>query len=267
MPPTTPDEAVVQWWRLLNGASATGGAARLAALRLVGERTGDAVLVLDATSDGEATLLARGDRAALEATGGDASATTWTEEVLEAADELEVRVAGHAGGEPWMPLLAGVARVGALVRGEVTAVPGTGAPGAASGQPFAPRDQEDAAHQALEAPAAAPVRVRLHLSSGESLDVEGPVLIGRAPTAPAGQAARLVCVASPRGGIARTHTRVEVRGARVLVTDLATTNGVLVRHPRRLPFRPQAGVATEVGHGAVVELADGVSFRVEVGQR
>lgn len=263
LPPSTPSSAVRDAWRALE----SGAVDRLALLRLVGEGTGDAALVVDVSAEGEATLLLRGDGEALRAVDQEAHATTWTQDTLGPDDPLQLRVAGHEG-EPDLPLVAGVVRAGALERAEATALlPASGTvPAAAAGRGFAP-DPADPQSRRDQNDAAARPRVRLHLSTGESLEVTGPVLIGRAPSAPAGEDARLVSVTSPRGTIARTHARVEVHGAGLLVTDLATTNGVLVRHPRRLPFRPEPGIATEVGHGAVVDLGEAVSFRVEVSKR
>jgi hypothetical protein len=106
----------------------------------------------------------------------------------------------------------------------------------------------------------------LHLSSGETVPLDRPVVLGRAPQAeraPAG--ARLVAVPSPEQDISRSHAQVHVEQGRVLVTDLFSTNGVTVASGPLPARRITAGDPVAVGVGDVVDLGDGVTFTVEPG--
>ena len=110
---------------------------------------------------------------------------------------------------------------------------------------------------------------RLVISSGEVVDVDRVVVVGRAPDAGrigGEEQIRLVTVPSPHQEISSTH--VEVRpgtGAdhgSAVVTDLGSTNGTVVVQPG-LPaedLRPGIGVA--LVPGATIDLGEGVTIQV-----
>lgn len=109
---------------------------------------------------------------------------------------------------------------------------------------------------------------QLVLSTGLVVPLDRSVLLGRAP-----QVARvtnselphLVTVPSPQQDISRTHAEVRVENGQVLVTDLASTNGVHVTKQGEGARRLHPGEATVVEAGHVVDLGDGVTFTVERG--
>ena len=110
---------------------------------------------------------------------------------------------------------------------------------------------------------------RLVFSSGETIDVDRAVLIGRAPEArrfTATDQPRLVTVPSPHQEISSTH--VEVRpgsGAdhgSAVVTDLGSTNGTVLTQPGLAAEDLQPGMAVQLLPGAVIDLGDGVTIRV-----
>jgi len=109
---------------------------------------------------------------------------------------------------------------------------------------------------------------QLVLSTGLVVPLDRSVLLGRAP-----QVARvtnselphLVTVPSPQQDISRTHAEVRVENGQVLVTDLASTNGVHVTKQGQGARRLHPGEATVVESGQVVDLGDGVTFTVERG--
>jgi hypothetical protein len=106
----------------------------------------------------------------------------------------------------------------------------------------------------------------MHLSTGETVPLDRPVVLGRAPQAeraPAGS--RLVAVPSPEQDISRSHAQVHVEQGLVLVTDLFSTNGVTVASGPLPARRITAGDPVAVGVGDVVDLGDGVTFTVEPG--
>ncbi|MGN7249822.1 hypothetical protein [Arthrobacter sp. SAFR-014] len=107
---------------------------------------------------------------------------------------------------------------------------------------------------------------RLRLSTGELIDLDESIVIGRQPSVSrvqGGTMPRLVQVASPGGDISRSHVEVRLEGWHVMLCDLKATNGtVLVREgqpPRRLAQNEMAIVLD----GDIAELGDDVSLRFE----
>jgi resuscitation-promoting factor RpfA len=118
------------------------------------------------------------------------------------------------------------------------------------------------------APAAvpAPAPARITLSTGDTVALDRPVLVGRAPQVSrvtSAQVPRLVTVPSPLQDISRTHAEVRMDGDDVVLTDLRSTNGVLVVRPHAAPQRLQPGEATVLQPGVLVDLGEGVTFTVE----
>ncbi|SDD43075.1 FHA domain-containing protein [Sanguibacter gelidistatuariae] len=112
-----------------------------------------------------------------------------------------------------------------------------------------------------------PARVpRIRMSSGLSVPLDRAVLIGRAPVVSrvaARDLPRLVTVVSPNQDISRTHAQVRVDGEDVLVTDLNSTNGMLLVEPGLPPRRLRSGEPTPLRAHAVVDLGDDVTFTLE----
>ena len=104
---------------------------------------------------------------------------------------------------------------------------------------------------------------RVEVSTGESIDLSVPIVVGRFPQAQTTSspiAQRLVTVPSPSQDISRSHLEVRLDGWHVLLVDLDTVNGTTLlragQHPRRLhPLEP-----TLVADGDVVDLGDGVTL-------
>jgi hypothetical protein len=109
---------------------------------------------------------------------------------------------------------------------------------------------------------------KLVLSTGLVVALDRSVLLGRAPQVSRvtnRELPRLVTVPSPQQDISRTHAEVRAEGDDVLVTDLHSTNGILVSRPGERARRLHPGEATVVATGEVVDLGDGVTFTVERG--
>jgi hypothetical protein len=103
-------------------------------------------------------------------------------------------------------------------------------------------------------------------SSGGRIEVDRPVVIGRAPAAnrvSGDQLPRLLTVPSPSHDISRTHVQVAPENGRMVVTDLNSTNGTILVSPdgRRTDLRPGVGVPIEVG--SVIDLGDGITIAVD----
>lgn len=113
-----------------------------------------------------------------------------------------------------------------------------------------------------------PPPAKLLMSSGLTVALNRPVLIGRAPQVTRVQnndIPRLLTVASPNQDISRTHAEVRMDGEDVIVTDLRSTNGVLLLRQGAGPQRLHPGEPTVVEAGVVVDIGEGVTFIVEAG--
>jgi hypothetical protein len=110
---------------------------------------------------------------------------------------------------------------------------------------------------------------RLVFSSGETVDVDRAVLVGRAPEArrfTSNEQPRLVTVPSPNQEISSTH--LEVRpgfGAdhgSAVVTDMGSTNGSVLTLPGLSAKDLQPGIAVQLVPGSLIDLGDGVTIHV-----
>ena len=144
----------------------------------------------------------------------------------------------------------------ARVCGQGHANPPTHAQCAACGQPL-PSDAVQVSRPRLG---------RMRVSSGDVVDLDQSLVIGRQPSVSRVQGSgmpRLVQVASPGGDISRSHVEVRLEGWHVMLCDLKATNGtVLVREgqpPRRLAQNEMAILLD----GDIADLGDGISLRFE----
>lgn len=123
--------------------------------------------------------------------------------------------------------------------------------------------------EAVPGPFPVPAVPRVHkirMSSGLLVPLDRAVLIGRAPVVSrvaARDLPRLVTVVSPNQDISRTHAQVHTDGEDVLVTDLNSTNGMLLTEAGHPPRRLRSGEPTPIAPGALVDLGDGVTFTLE----
>ncbi|WP_416404292.1 FHA domain-containing protein [Arthrobacter sp. LFS091] len=107
---------------------------------------------------------------------------------------------------------------------------------------------------------------RMRLSTGELIDLDQSLIIGRQPSVSrvqGGTMPRLIQVESPGGDISRSHVEVRLEGWHVMLCDLKATNGtVLIREgqaPRRLAQNEMAILLD----GDIAELGDDISLRFE----
>ena len=109
----------------------------------------------------------------------------------------------------------------------------------------------------------------LLLSTGDRIDVDRVVVLGRAPEArrfSSTDKPRLVTVPSPQQEISSTH--LEVRpgtGAdhgTAVVTDLGSTNGTVLAQPGLPAESLKPGIPVQLLPGAVIDLGDGLSITV-----
>lgn len=112
-----------------------------------------------------------------------------------------------------------------------------------------------------------PLLGRIRLSTGPLVDVSRRVVIGRAPSASrvsSSDLPQLVTVLSPQQDISRSHVEVRTEDWHLVVADLNSTNGTVIRAPGRPEQMLHPGQAVVVEAGWAVDLGDGVSFVVEL---
>ncbi|MFI5622043.1 FHA domain-containing protein [Nocardioides sp. NPDC051685] len=110
---------------------------------------------------------------------------------------------------------------------------------------------------------------RLEFSSGDRVEVDRVVLVGRAPEAsrftPTEQP-MLVTVPSPHQEISSTHCEIRpgagVDHGAAVVTDLGSTNGTVLVQPGLGPEDLRPGVPVQLMPGAVIDLGDSLTIRV-----
>jgi hypothetical protein len=117
-------------------------------------------------------------------------------------------------------------------------------------------------------PTGPPVVGRLRFDDGQVVDVDRPIVLGRQPRSSSplpdpGRAPRLVALADPGQALSRSHAEVRVEGGQVVVVDLGSTNGTTVTVAGRPPLELVPGVASPLGPGDHVTLADAVGFTFE----
>ncbi|MFW6774349.1 FHA domain-containing protein [Nocardioides sp. CPCC 205120] len=110
---------------------------------------------------------------------------------------------------------------------------------------------------------------KLVISSGDTVDVDRAILVGRAPEArrfSSTEQPRLVTVPSPQQEISSTHLEVRpgsgVDHGSAVVTDMGSTNGTVLMQPGLPPEELQPGIAVQLIPGAVIDLGDGVTIQV-----
>ncbi len=109
-----------------------------------------------------------------------------------------------------------------------------------------------------------PVLAGVNTNHGEFADVVAGLVIGRAPEAAHGPAgAHLMRVPSPSNDISRNHLLVTANDWNIVVTDLHSTNGTVVRPPGEGEFELREGRSVTVEIGTILDLGDGVSLRIE----
>jgi hypothetical protein len=138
-----------------------------------------------------------------------------------------------------------------------------------TGQTEFVREQPGIPGQPPAPPVTARPVARLVVSTGETVDVDRVVLVGRAPEARRNSTTEqpvLVTVPSPHQEISSTHLEVRPGSGSdhgsAVVTDLGSTNGTLLVQPGLPPEDLKAGIAVQLIPGAVVDLGDGVTIQV-----
>ncbi|MFL0357960.1 FHA domain-containing protein [Curtobacterium flaccumfaciens] len=114
-------------------------------------------------------------------------------------------------------------------------------------------------------PAAPAARVPSVRVGDRTLRLDHPVVIGRRPSLPRvtrGPQPELVTVRSASGQVSSSHVRVHAEGEAVVVQDLRSTNGTVVRPAGAPAYRMASGASIVALTGTVVEIGDGNAIEV-----
>lgn len=128
--------------------------------------------------------------------------------------------------------------------------------------PRPPDEPGDAAPPAAPAP-----RATLRIPGVDrDVPLDRPVVIGRRPAAvrmPETPAPLRIVVPADRRGVSARHARIEQLGSALVVTDLGSSNGIVVHLPRGSVRRLRTGESCAVLPGSVVSLGDGIDIAVQ----
>ncbi len=205
---------------------------------------------------------------------------TWVEGSAQHVAGIALTL-GAAAATALLPIGRGVVRSDRLQWGTVPADRPAPAAQAAVAPDWAAGLEDDAAHSttvfdreeltalvsaALGEPAqrtgadarpGAPRRLVLAMDGGRVLELDFPVVFGRAPHPAAHPGARLVPLSSPRREVSGTHIEVRLDGDHLLVRDLDSTNGTVVRHADGSAMLLRGGATALLAEGAVLDIGDG----------
>jgi hypothetical protein len=195
------------------------------------------------------------------------SATTWAERTLTGVSRIHLEVSGEHAPED-LVLTRGLVRIASAEWGGDAPHPDPDHDGLTQGGTSAPeRSLPGIPGQPPAPPVTARPVARLVFSSGEAVDVDRVVVVGRAPEVGSGDAepTRLVRVPSPHQEISSTHLEIRPGSGAdhgsAVVTDLGSTNGTLLVQPGLPPEDLKAGIAVQLIPGAVLDLGDGVTIQ------
>ena len=106
----------------------------------------------------------------------------------------------------------------------------------------------------------------LALPNGARETLSQPILVGRAPSVSqvsGGMMPKLITIGNSDQDISRTHARFVLEGDTVVVTDLHSRNGTVVKLPGKEPQKLRAGEPTSVLPGTIVDFGGGLTLRVD----
>jgi pSer/pThr/pTyr-binding forkhead associated (FHA) protein len=241
--------------------------------------------VLVSESDADTKVVVRGQATARfstpegEVSLAGSAATTWVERSMTGVTGLVIELGGEGEG-PDLTVQNGLVRVSRVQEPpfQEVAEPDT------AETPTSDRDHDGLTRAGTSEPARVPPPgipgqppapdvvarpvAKLVFSSGETVEVDRTVLVGRAPEPQRASSdnPRLVTVPSPQQEISSTHLEVRagsgVDHGSAVVTDLGSTNGTVLVQPGLAPEDLQPGITVQLIPGAIIDLGDGVTIQV-----
>lgn len=101
-------------------------------------------------------------------------------------------------------------------------------------------------------------------STGEQADLDGPVLVGRAPSTENDDAdIALMKVHSPAHDISRSHAMIAPSRWGFDVIDMDSTNGTVVEHPDGEEIYVDPGKTVGISAADTIQIGDGVTLHIE----
>ena len=101
-------------------------------------------------------------------------------------------------------------------------------------------------------------------STGERADLDGPVLVGRAPSTENDDAdIALMKVHSPAHDISRSHAMIAPSRWGFDVIDMDSTNGTVVEHPDGEEIYVDPGRTVGISAEDTIQIGDGVTLHIE----
>ena len=101
-------------------------------------------------------------------------------------------------------------------------------------------------------------------STGEQADLDGPVLVGRAPSTENDDAdIALMKVHSPAHDISRSHAMIAPSRWGFDVIDMDSTNGTVVEHPDGEEIYVDPGRTVGISAADTIQIGDGVTLHIE----
>ncbi len=109
---------------------------------------------------------------------------------------------------------------------------------------------------------ACPSLGRLTTSSGESIDLDRPVLVGRSPAptdvpTSSDVPVRVLTVPSPNQLVSRNHVLIDLDAWSVLAQDLGNCNGTVLTREGEAPVRLSSSAPVLLRSGDVLDVGDG----------
>lgn len=107
---------------------------------------------------------------------------------------------------------------------------------------------------------------RMRVSTGEVIELERPLVIGRKPSVSRVQSAdmpKLVTLAKASREVSGSHVEIRLEGWHVMMRDLKSTNGTVLVRDGQNPRRLDQGEDTMLVSGDVVELGGALSLVFE----
>ncbi|GAA5194256.1 hypothetical protein GCM10023346_21270 [Arthrobacter gyeryongensis] len=107
---------------------------------------------------------------------------------------------------------------------------------------------------------------RVRLSTGDVIELDRPLVVGRKPAVSRVQGTdmpRLISVSKDRTEVSRSHIEVTLEGWHVLLRDLRSSNGTVLTRDGQRPRRLDQGEVTMLVTGDVIELGGAVSLLFE----
>lgn len=103
------------------------------------------------------------------------------------------------------------------------------------------------------------------MGHGAAVLLDRPAIVGRRPRLPrviTGRPPLLVRVPSPTGEVSSSHLDIRQVGSTVVVTDLHSTNGTIVRPPAGEPRTLRQGESVVVSPGTLIDIGENVTLEI-----